>query len=139
MDAQEVVQECLLIIRKEYREITFNTSFSAWAYKVLDNQIMAYIKTQKRRAKNVQSMKEFNGYPSQQKDINPDLKIRLQGCLRKIYNNNMRYARVLNLHYQGFSTEEICRKLTITATNLYATLSRARSLLEYCLEKGDIK
>jgi DNA-directed RNA polymerase specialized sigma24 family protein len=58
-------------------------------------------------------------------------------CFRKICRSNNRHARVLNLHYQGFTTVEICRRLDISENNLYVLLSRARRALELCLGKDD--
>ena len=140
LDSEEIVQDALMTICKEYKAIEFTTSFSAWVYKVLDNRILGYIQTKKRRNGRVSSVSEAENLPATEKD-NPkqELKQDLIRCMRKIAGTNLRYARVLNLHYQGFSTEEICSKLNLTRNNLYSVLSRARSLLEFCLERGDIK
>lgn len=68
-----------------------------------------------------------------------DLKIRLRGCLQKILKSNHRYARILVMSYQGQDVEMICDRLTMTRANVYTTLSRARSLLELCLETGAVE
>jgi len=140
LDSQEIVQDALMTICKEYKAIEFTTSFSAWAYKVLDNRILGYIQTKKRHNGRVSSVSDAENLPATEKD-NPkkELQRDLIRCMRKIAGTNLRYARVLNLHYQGFSTEEICDKLKLTRNNLYSVLSRARSLLEFCLERGNIK
>ncbi|MCP4703685.1 MAG: hypothetical protein GY865_03665, partial [candidate division Zixibacteria bacterium] len=52
---------------------------------------------------------------------------------------NRRHARILNLHFLGYTTEEICSRLEITKTNMYSLLSRARSMLELCLNKGSLR
>ncbi|MDD5427124.1 MAG: hypothetical protein PHN52_11655, partial [candidate division Zixibacteria bacterium] len=69
---------------------------------------------------------------------NPMLRDRLLNCLRKIHGKNSQYARILNLHFQGFTTAEICRKLKITSNYCYVILLRARSMIEYCLERGEV-
>jgi len=140
LDSEEIVQDALMTICKEYRGIDFTTSFSAWAYKVLDNRILGYIQTKKRHNGRISSVSEAENLPATDRD-NPklELKRKLMQCMRKVASTNLRYARVLNLHYQGFNTEEICEKTGLTRNNLYSVLSRARSMLEYCLEKGDIK
>jgi RNA polymerase sigma factor (sigma-70 family) len=138
-DAEEVVQEALMTIHKEYRDIDFETSFAAWAYKVLDNRILAYIQTRKRQAGRTQPMTDQCDIPgAHSHNPNPDLKRKLLGCLDKMGDANVRYARVLNLHYHGFGTNEICGKLELTRTNFYSLLSRARSMLELCLDTGRI-
>ncbi|MDH4034538.1 MAG: hypothetical protein OEV80_12145, partial [candidate division Zixibacteria bacterium] len=71
-------------------------------------------------------------------DFDPALKRRLLDCLKKIRSTNLRYARILNLQYQGFDTEDVCRRLAVTRSNLYSLLSRARTVLELCLEEGGV-
>ena len=46
---KDVVQDALMAIAKEYKEITIEKSFSAWAYKVLDNRILSYIKKKRQQ------------------------------------------------------------------------------------------
>lgn len=140
LDSEEIVQDALMTICKEYKGIDFTTSFSAWAYKVLDNRILGYIQTKKRHEGRISPVSEAENLPATDRD-NPkqELKQKLMKCMRKVASANLRYARVLNLHYQGFSTEEICDRTGLTRNNLYSVLSRARSMLEYCLDKGDIK
>ena len=66
------------------------------------------------------------------------LKEQLLFCLERVGQSNRRYARILNLYYQGYTTDEVCLRLGINANHSYVALWRARSLLEICLEKGDI-
>ena len=138
-ESEEVVQESLLTIYKEYKTITFTASFAAWAYKVLNNRILAQIKKGLRQSNRVQRLPEGDTViASTLEDANPALKRRLLDCLKKIRNTNLRYARILNLQYQGFDTEDVCRRLDVTRNNLYSLLSRARTVLETCLEEGGV-
>ena len=136
-DRKEVVQTALTVIFSEYKKIEFTRSFSAWAYRVLDNQVLSYIQTRKRQAGRNEELPESDYLP----DLaglgdKPGLKRQILECLRKIGKRNVIYIRTLNFHYQGYSTDEICRKLEITRANFYSVLSRARSMLQACLEKG---
>ena len=140
IDVEEIVQDALLVIFREYRKMSFDISFAAWSYRVVEHRILALLKTRKREAD--RSSRPADGLDSlEQKPLNldPKLKRRLLDCLQKIARNNRRYTRILNLHYQGYTTAEICAKMQLAPSNFYAILSRARSLLDYCLEKGDIK
>ena len=139
-DAEEIVQDALLVIFREYRNMSFDTSFAAWAYRVVEHRILAYLKARKREMG--RTVRPADGLDSlEQKPLNPhpELKRRLLDCLQKIGHSNRRYTRILNLHYQGYTTVEICARLQLAPSNFYAILSRARSLLDFCLEKGDIK
>jgi RNA polymerase sigma-70 factor (ECF subfamily) len=138
-DAEEVVQEALMTISKEYRNIEFECSFAAWVYKVLDNRILHYIELKKRRIGSMGRIVEDKKNPTVGSlTPDPELKRRLLVCLQKIATANIRYARILNFHYQGYGTDEICGKIDITKANFYSILSRARSLLEFCLDTGRI-
>jgi RNA polymerase sigma factor (sigma-70 family) len=134
-DADEIVQEALLTIAAKYKEMEFRVSFAAWAYQVLENKILGYYRQKHSRGKKVVSQEKEKGIEAKHTP-DPELKRRLLICLRKISKVNTRHARVLNLHYQGYSVDEICRRLEVTKANLYSILSRVRSLLHLCLEKG---
>lgn len=137
-DAEEIVQEALMTIHREYTKVEFTVSFAAWAYKVLNNKVLDYIQTKRRRGVLMnQAIKDKSiPRPALQAE-NPELKRRLLYCLEKIGRNNIRYARILNLHYQGFSTTEICEKTKLSQSVFYTSLFRARILLISCLENGD--
>ena len=136
-DCEEIVQETLAAIAAKYREINFEISFAAWAYKVLENKILHYYRTKRCR-----ESKFTPGDDEQERAAspatNPDLKRRLLDCLRKISGVNRRHARILNFCYQGFSTDEVCERLGVSRNNVYILLSRARSMLKLCLNEGDI-
>lgn len=133
-DAEEIVQESLLVISREYKELEIRTSFSSWAYQVLVNRIKGYYRD-KQRDSRVESRPEVE---SGSRQIDAELESQLSDCLRKLHKRNSRYARILNLKYQGFTVDEICRKLDMTPNNLYVTLMRARAMLRKCLDKGEL-
>ncbi|MFH2035687.1 MAG: RNA polymerase sigma factor [Candidatus Zixiibacteriota bacterium] len=135
--AQEVVQEAMAVIGAEYKNIKIEISFAAWAYKVLDNKILTYIKNTQRKGKLVPVNDVADNLITLSSD--PDLKLKLLECLKKINNHIHRHARILNLHYQGFSTSDICKKMKINRQNVYLILHRARIALEKCLKTGDIE
>ncbi|MCP4567112.1 MAG: sigma-70 family RNA polymerase sigma factor [FCB group bacterium] len=137
-DVDDIVQSAMMAIAKEYRSLAIEKSFTAWAYKVLDNRILSYIKTKSSRRRRLEPMGEEE-VSAGAVDPDPDLESMLLDCIRKVAASNRRYARILNLYYQGYTTEEVCRRLKMTANHSYVTLSRARSMLELCLDTGDIK
>ncbi len=136
-DAQEIAQEALAAVCERYKTIEFQVSFSAWAHKVLDNKILEYYRTRSRMRERESAAE--NGESTAAHGSSHMLERQLLECLRRLNIGFKRHARILNLHYQGYSVEEICLRLSVTRTNLYSILSRARSMLLLCLEKGDIK
>ena len=134
-DAKEIVQDALMTITEKHKSMVFESSFAAWAYKILTNKILDHVKINRsRRSLMEQIAGSSNPQPVQNPD--PELRTRLIDCFRKISNTNNRHARILNLHYQGYTTGEICKKLKISQNNFYVLLSRARAALEICLDKG---
>ena len=136
-DAEEVVQEALVTILSKYKGLEIETSFAGWAYRVLQNKILDFVKKKSSRRR----LDEANATDlSTDAYVCPDprLRARLIECFRKIHQANSRHARVLNLHYQGYSAAEVCRRLRVTENNLYVLLSRARRALELCLKKGGV-
>ncbi|UCC43839.1 MAG: sigma-70 family RNA polymerase sigma factor [Candidatus Zixiibacteriota bacterium] len=136
-DAKDVVQNALIVIAREYKQMEFTVSFSAWAYRVLEIRILDYYRTRDRQ---VTGLKRLRADKDQFAHIMPtgDLKSRLISCLRKLHQVNRRYARIINLRYQGYQTTEICKALNLTPNGLYVALSRARSILKKCLESGEL-
>ena len=133
--AQEVAQEALAVVARDYRDIQVHTSFAAWAHRVLENRLLAHFRarqSESRRQSDIIDIGETRGGQEE----TPGLKARLAECLRLILSSNRRYARILNFRYQGYKTGEICSRLNITANNCYVMLSRARDSLERCL-KGE--
>jgi len=138
LDADEVVQETMVTICREYRTLEITSSFTAWAYKVLDNRILTCLQTQQTRNRRLEtgdSAIDALAAPA----IDPELRRRLVDCLRKICATNRRYGRVLNYHSQGYGTDEIKERLSLKESTLYSHLHRSRAMLRNCLESGDIK
>lgn len=137
-DAEDLVQSTLLFIKEEYKSVQIQKSFVAWAYSILHNRLLNYISKKKRRKDIVVPTSDYTEDTYYSCDPDPVLENNLLNCLRKLCSVNKRYARILNFHYQGFSTEEVCRRLNLTRNHSYVLLHKARTLLEKCLENGDI-
>jgi RNA polymerase sigma factor (sigma-70 family) len=138
-DAEDVAQEACATVLKKYKKESFTVSFETWALGVLKKKVMEYRRKLRRRAREVASDTDTAG-PRQAIEPEPRhlLKIRLVDCAKKLVRKHPRYARVVNLVYQGYKTDEVCRRLRITPNNMYVTLSRGRSALAGCLETGKI-
>jgi len=135
--AEETVQDTLMLISQEYSKLEVKTSFMAWAYNVLINKIKNHYRKYRRRDELEQE--HMSDLPSSNTWLpDPDFEATLIECLKKIGIRDIRYARILNLKHQGFTTEEICQKLNIAPNYFYVILFRSRSLLKECLESGEI-
>ena len=65
---------------------------------------------------------------------NEELKTQLEQCINKLPE---KYAMVFKMKtIQEFETEEICKELNITPSNLWVIIHRARTQLRNCMEKN---
>jgi len=130
----------MMVIVNQYRKIEISTSFAAWAYKVLDNRVLAYIQRKKRETGRTESLDETDGsLAAVGNDIDPTIKEQLMRCLKKIGAVNKRYMRIINLHQLGYRTDEVCDRMNLKSGTFYSILSRARVMLEKCLDTGDVR
>jgi len=138
-NAKEIAQDAIMLIASEYKSISFDISFQAWAYKVLDNKILNYIKQRRQRGDKVISVADVGEVGTANFKVDPNLRLRLLDCLKKVGQANRRHARIIDLHYLGYKTNEICERLKLSVNGFYIILHRARKMLEKCLETGELK
>jgi RNA polymerase sigma-70 factor (ECF subfamily) len=136
-EAEDLVQEALAVVAAEYRAVNIETSFAAWTHKIMENRLLGYIQ-KRRREKGRVTPGDTDEYLTASWTPDPTLRMRLLDCLKKVCLANRRYARIINLHHLGFSRKEICERLELTLEQSYVVMSRARSKLKECLDKGDI-
>jgi RNA polymerase sigma factor (sigma-70 family) len=131
-DAEELVQDALMTVLREYREIEITTSFAAWVFKIVDNKILNYWGTRKRTRGRSVSLEDSDEQPAKS-EANLDLKRQLLQCLKRLGDLKIRHARVIVLNSQGYSSDEICKRMSLTRNAFYLLLSRARTMLADCL------
>lgn len=134
-DREEIVQSALLKVFNGYRDRTEIRSFAAWAHQVLRNQLIDFY----RQAAAVERKQEsidarWGNRTSSQSD--PTLVGRLRAALSALTRVNPRHARVLALHYQGYTIEEISERMDVGAGYCRVMLSRARAFIAHHLVKA---
>ncbi len=130
---EDIAQDACLTILEKYPSLNGSVQFEPWAYQVLRNKIGNYYQKLASEANyiiNDGKIVEF-AHP---KVTNPNLRMHILDCLRKIHKANPRYYQVLTLVSEGYKTEEISEKLQIKPNNLYVILNRSRKLLRDCLK-----
>ena len=137
-DGEEVAQEALMTVLEKYRSADIETTFAGWAHTVLKNKILDYIKVKEGRSRLMNKYVEERKHQAEPPD-DIGLVERIKRCFFEIHQTHRQHARILNLQFHGFSTEEICTSLRITRNNYYVSLSRARAMLEKCLSRRQDK
>ncbi len=136
-DAEDIAQDACVTVLEKFREQDGPENFEAWAYQILRNKIGNAIKKRDIERKRMTNFDEkLTGTEIQAEGSITEFRNRLLKCLRKLIKGNKRYARAVNLVYQGFTTDEICNRMNINSNNLYVILNRGRAVLLNCLESG---
>jgi RNA polymerase sigma factor (sigma-70 family) len=134
-DLEDIVQGALAKVASSYRRDTVKSNFAAWAQTVVKSQFIDFCRSQssrQRRQVELDSQQSSLSDPS----CDPTLISRLKECLRKLHAENPLHARIVNLHYLGYTTDEVCRQLGITTNHRRVVLCRARAMLRACLKEG---
>jgi DNA-directed RNA polymerase specialized sigma24 family protein len=124
-------------VAEQYREVRIDTSFAAWAHKIMENRLLGYIQ-RRRREKGRSVSSDSEEFLPGTWVPDPTLRMKLLVCLKKLGLANRRYARIINLHHFGLSRKEVCEKMNMNPGQSYVVMSRARAMLKECLDKGNL-
>jgi len=136
-DARDIAQDACLTVLQKMRAGEAPDHFDAWSYSILRMRIGNYYQKNRVRQRVLPdevALRQVEQMASV--GANPEQLRHLLSCVRKIIVKFPRYARVLNLVHQGYTTAEICRRLNIKPGNLYVVLNRGRRMLSDCLNAG---
>jgi RNA polymerase sigma factor (sigma-70 family) len=131
-EAEDVVQDALTVVIQKYKGMEFVSCFAGWAHNVLRNTLMNHLQTRATRTR-LQPQALAAMVPGESQGPDDELLRNVLHCLEQVARSNRRFARALNLHYQGFTAVEIAGRLEVKIDYLYVVLARARSMLVACL------
>lgn len=132
-ECEDIAQDACKTLIEKYREREPETGFTSWAYTILRNKIgNAY--QHRRAASQLQYTDDFDAVARTEEPADPLLVAAIRECFQRLASENRRYARVLNLAHQSYTTQEICERLGLTPSNCFSMLSRARKRLLDCLK-----
>jgi RNA polymerase sigma-70 factor (ECF subfamily) len=145
--AEDIVQDTLLAALQSWKNFAGDSSERTWLIGIMRHKILDFF----RQNRSQESMddeswqKEYFDKARHWKDkmvnwkANPEVLLEniefrkiLQDCLREL-SNVMAQAFVMR-EMEGISSEEVCKHLEISPTNLWVRLHRARLQLRRCLE-----
>ncbi len=135
-DSEDIVQNALAKIAGSYGRESKKDNFAAWCQTVLKNQFVDFCRAQSTR-RNRQTDLTMQEQKLTSPETNPGLKARILSCLNKLHKANSLHARLINLHYQGYTTSEVCTRLKITPNNRRVAMCRARAMLRACLKESE--
>jgi RNA polymerase sigma-70 factor (TIGR02943 family) len=148
--AKDLVQETFFAGLKSAKNFQGKASERTWLVSILKRKIIDHYR--KINSKKGQAEVRMNFYDdgenegnwleervpqswdnaSEKKIENEELRDQLEVCINKLPE---KYAMVFRMKtVQEFETEEICKELGITSSNLWVIIHRARTQLRKCME-----
>lgn len=135
-DALDIAQDACLTVIEKYRTEAPAEKFEAWAYGILKRKIGNYYQKRSVREKVMAETERIEEYPEPGvRQEEAYLRRALLHCLKTLTREFPQYARVINMVYQGYDTNEVCQRLGLKPGYVYVILNRGRGLLQACLKK----
>ena len=156
--AEDLIQETLLAALKASKNFHGDSSVRTWLIGILKHKIMDEFRRQSREGPSSNSAEEvfkviekqqmaeaftetgswshpIEAWGNPEQDLFRDeFWIFIERCTAGLSPNMARLFILRDLW--GLETEEVCKELGITPTNLWTTLHRARLAMRQCLEKN---
>jgi len=135
-DADDVLQECKIVMWKNFGKFEPGTDFRAWSRKIALHQILNYRRSSKRRPVQAIEQEFLEAVAAEMERQAEDLDHRaeaLRECLKKLPKPHQQ-AIVLR-YYEEFEIEDIAEKTGKTSGAAYRLLSRIRKALSDCVTR----
>lgn len=149
--AKDLVQETFLAGIKSAKNFLGNSTEKTWLVSILKRKVVDHYR--KINSKKGQAEVRMNFYQSGEYEgdwieerapqswqstsdsamENEELKVQLEKCINSLPE---KYAMVFRMKtIQEFETQEICKELEISTSNLWVMIHRSRTQLRKCLEE----
>lgn len=128
-DAEDAIQNALIIAYEHLEQLHFSGSFKAWVYRILTNECYHILREQKDTV-DIETVV----CPAKQQD-NYETNVTLWNAIQTMELN---YRTVIILfYYENMGIREIAKTLNISVDNVKKRLSRARNQLKQLLDRED--
>jgi len=135
-DAQDILQECRVVLWRQFAKFEAGTNFIAWARKIALHQILNYRRSQKRRPLAAVDQAFIESVAAEIDQRSGDLEQRaeaLRHCLRKLPQPHLK--AIAWRYYDACPIEEIADKTRRSEGAVYRLLSRIRQVLNDCVTR----
>jgi RNA polymerase sigma-70 factor, ECF subfamily len=132
---EDIIQETVAVMWKQFDEFEPGTDFAAWACSVARNQIYNYIKVRQKQKKHfssqtIEAIEEVIQQESQKADQRFDA---LRKCIGRLSDKD---RQLLVLRYEtGATLKTVSQRVEQSVNTLYSRLYKIRIVLLSCVEK----
>ncbi len=135
-DADDILQECKIVMWRQFGRFEPGTNFRAWARTIALHQILNYRRAEQRRPESAHErafIEAVAGEMERRSDQFDRQAESLRHCLRKLPEAHR--AIVLARYYEGLGVEDIAAQGQRSAEAVYRLLSRIRKALNDCISR----
>ncbi len=150
--AEDLVQDTFLAALKATSKFAGRSNPRTWLIGILRHKILDAFRRESLEAKHTASSDEdvdADLFDAQGRWLKPPAAVSddphqvlasrefekaLNGCLDRL--DGPKRAAILLRAFEGLSSQEVCKELEITPTNLWVLVHRARGILRRCLEQN---
>jgi len=135
-DAEDVLQECKILMWKLFDRFEPGTNFRAWARTIALNQILNFRRSEKRRPFTAVEGEFIEAVAAEieRRSDHLDQKTEvLRRCLRKLPTAHR--SLVVWRYFDGCGVDEIAARSERSAEAVYRLLSRIRQSLNECIQR----
>ena len=134
-DADDIMQETVTYMYREFDKFELGTSFLAWAFKIARYRVLSYLKRSKDRR--IQFNDEIlDLIEAESKEVLKEINFRLealQHCRQKLANQD---SQLLQMKYvEGVETKSIAERSGKSIHSVYRSIARIHEMLLKCIRR----
>ncbi|MBI9017497.1 MAG: sigma-70 family RNA polymerase sigma factor [Phycisphaerae bacterium] len=134
-DADDIMQETMLVMWRKFSDFQPETNFVSWAVKIAHLQILSFRKTN-RNKRLLFNEELFEDFSSNAIEIieNADTRVEaLRYCVKKLDKNDQ---KLIQMRYEADQTaKNMAEKTGINLKTLYRAITKIQYLLHSCIQR----
>jgi RNA polymerase sigma-70 factor (ECF subfamily) len=132
--AEDIMQQTLLIMWRDFCKFEKGTNFSAWGKKIAYYRILTYQRQNAKLilldGKTVQEISDLSKEVSRNSDERAKA---LEGCMKKLKESNLRL--IVMRYHKEMSCKEISETINRPIQTVYKSLARTYTALKSCIDE----
>jgi RNA polymerase sigma-70 factor (ECF subfamily) len=136
-EADDILQECKVVMWKQFARFAAGTNFRAWARTIALHQVLNHRRAEQRRPYAVLDREFIEAVAAEIDRRSDELDLQsevLKQCLKKLPEAHR--AIVVWRYYEDCGVEEIAAKTDRSVEAVYRLLSRIRRVLSECIQRN---
>ena len=130
--ADEIMQQALLVMWRDFSHFKSGTNFSAWGKEIAKYEIFNYRKSRiKTFCLDAEALEKVMQTSQQLEAVSDQRMEAMQGCLKKL--SEKKRSLIYYRYNNGYSCIEISEKMNCPVSTVYKTFVRIHTALQDCI------